>query len=142
MEGTRLPMSTQAAATSDFEPQKFNIEDRLAGHPPRTNFNVIQLDGKYNVRIAAVTGRFPWHHHTNGDEGWLVWKGRLRIDVEGGKSVILGPGDGTMIPKGVKHSPLCVEEGTVVVVFNVDNFQHQFVEERPDLGDFSEHPSY
>lgn len=122
-------------------PRKFNIEHILAGHPPRTNFNVIELDGQYDVRVAKLTGRFPWHCHTNGDEGWLVWNGRLRIDLEGGHSVELGPGEGTRIPKRTPHSPVCLEEGTIVVVLNVKNFQHQFMEENPDLGDFSEHPS-
>ncbi|HWB53665.1 MAG TPA: cupin domain-containing protein [Tepidisphaeraceae bacterium] len=125
-----------------MKPAKFNIEKILADHPPRTNFNVIQLDGKYNVRIATVTGRFPWHHHINGDEGWLVWKGKLQIDVEGSEKIILDAGEGAMIPCGVKHSPLCLEEGTIVVVFNVNNFQHKFVEKDPDLGGFSEHSSY
>lgn len=122
--------------------QHFNIIEKLAGHPPRTNFNVIQLDGKYNVRIAEVTGRFPWHRHLNGDEGWLIWRGRLRIDVEGRDSIELGPGDGTMIPRGVMHSPIALEAGTIVVVFNVDGFQHEFREKEPDLGDFAEHPAY
>lgn len=120
-------------------PTKFNILDVLDGHPPRTNFNVIQLDGAYNVRIAEVTGRFPWHEHTNGDEGWLIWRGGLRIDVEGGKVIELRAGEGTTIRQGVKHSPLALEEGTIVVVFNVRGFQHRFVEATPDLGDFAEH---
>jgi quercetin dioxygenase-like cupin family protein len=122
--------------------QKFNIEEVLTGHPPRTNLNVIQLDGAYNVRVAEVTGRFPWHRHINGDEGWLVWKGRLRIDVDGEEPVELGPGEVTTIPQGVTHSPLCLEPGTIVVVFNVDGFRHEFVEEEPDVGDFAEHSSY
>jgi mannose-6-phosphate isomerase-like protein (cupin superfamily) len=122
--------------------KKFNIEQKLSGHPPRTNFNVIQLDGKYNVRIAQVTGRFPWHDHPDGDEGWLVWKGRLRIDYHGGGSIELGAGEGTMIPRGLKHSPISLEEGTIVVVFNANGFAIRYVDENPDVGDFSEHSSY
>ena len=120
------------------KPEVFNIDRVLAGHPPRTNFNVIRLDDHYNVRIAEVTGRFPWHQHINGDEGWLIWKGRLRIDLDDGESIELGPGDGTTIPRGVVHSPVCLEPGTVVVVFNIKDFQHRFVEDHPDLGDFVE----
>jgi len=116
----------------------FNVLDKLEGHPPRTNFNVFRLDGKYNLRIARVEGRFPWHRHTNGDEGWLILKGRLRIDVEGGPSLEMGPLEGTMIPKGLVHSPLALEEDTVVAVFNVDGFQHEFRDAKPDLGAFSE----
>lgn len=121
------------------EHEVFNIEKVLQGHPPRTNFNVIRLDDRYNVRIAEVTGRFPWHRHLNGDEGWLIWRGRLRIEMEGGESVELGPGDGTTIRRGVVHSPVCLEPGTIVAVFNVKDFQHKFIDENPDLGGFVEH---
>lgn len=118
--------------------RRFNVLDILADHPPRTNFNVFRLDNKYNLRIARVTGRFPWHRHTNGDEGWLILSGRLRIDVEGHDSVEMGPNEGTMIPMGLRHSPIALEEDTVVAVFNVDGFAHEFTEAAPDLGAFSE----
>lgn len=120
------------------KPTVVNIDEVLADHPPRTNFNVIRLDDRYNVRIARVVGRFPWHKHLNGDEGWLIWRGRLRIEIENGDAVELGPGDFTTIPKGLRHSPVSMEEGTTVVVFNVKDFQHEFVEEAPDVGDFVE----
>ena len=119
--------------------RKFNVIDTLAGHPPRTNFNVFRLDGKYNLRLARVEGRFPWHKHTNGDEGWLVLQGRLRIDVEGAESQDLGPLEGTMIPLGMVHSPIALEEDTVVAVFNIDGFQHEYVDEKPEVGAFGEH---
>ena len=116
----------------------FNVLDRLEGLPPRTNLNVFRLDGRYNLRIARVEGRFPWHRHTNGDEGWLILKGRLRIDVEGRGSLEMGPLEGTMIPCGLVHSPTALEEDTVVAVFNVDGFQHEFRDVAPELGAFSE----
>lgn len=122
---------------ADFEPKSFSIEKTLEGYPPRTNFNVIQLDQKYNVRIAEIIGRFPWHRHTNGDEGWIVWKGRLQIDFENGKQIVLGPGEGSWIPQGIFHSPLALAEGTQVIVFNVDQFEHEYRDEKPDVGDFS-----
>jgi len=116
----------------------FNVMTMLAGHPPRTNFNVFRLDEKYNLRIAQVTGRFPWHRHTNGDEGWLILKGGLQIDVEGRDPIVMRQFEGTMIPKGVRHSPIALEEGTIVAVFNIDGFQHEFLEAEPDTGAFSE----
>lgn len=118
--------------------RKFNVMETLEGHPPRTNFNVFRLDDKYNLRIARVEGRFPWHRHTNGDEGWLVLSGRLRIDVEGAESQDLKQFEGTMIPMGMVHSPIALEEDTVVAVFNVDNFAHEYAEEDPELGAFGE----
>lgn len=118
--------------------RKFNVMETLKGHPPRTNFNVFRLDDKYNLRIARVEGRFPWHRHTNGDEGWLVLSGRLRIDIEGADSQDLRQFEGTMIPMGMVHSPIALEADTVVAVFNVNNFAHEYAEERPEVGAFGE----
>jgi mannose-6-phosphate isomerase-like protein (cupin superfamily) len=97
---------------------KFNLDRLLEPHPPRTNFNVMHIDGGYSVRVAKITGRFPWHHHPHGDEGWLVYRGRVRIETESG-AVTLGAGEGTVVPKGLKHSPVAEEEGTIVVIFNL-----------------------
>ena len=116
----------------------FNVIKTLEGHPPRTNFNVFRLDGRYNLRIAEVTGRFPWHCHTNGDEGWLILKGGLQIDVEGRDPIIMREFEGTMIPKGHRHSPIALEDGTIVAVFNVNGLEHDFNEEEPETGAFSE----
>ena len=116
----------------------FNVMSMLEGHPPRTNFNVFRLDGKYNLRIAEVTGRFPWHRHTNGDEGWLILKGGLQNVVEGREPIVMRQFEGTMIPMGLVHSPIALEEDTVVAVFNVDGFQHQYRDDNPELKNFAE----
>lgn len=97
--------------------RSFDIEQLLAPHPPRTNFYVADLDGRYGVRTAMITGTFPMHRHPNGDEGWFVYRGRMRIDSEIG-STELGPGQGTVVPGGMRHSPTALEPGTIVLVFN------------------------
>jgi mannose-6-phosphate isomerase-like protein (cupin superfamily) len=99
----------------------FAIEELLAPHPPRTNLNVALVDGRYAMRIARLDGTFPRHHHPNGDEGWFVYRGRMRIDSELG-SVELGPGEGALIPRGVRHSPTALTENTLVLVVNVRDF--------------------
>ena len=101
--------------------RKFSVEEMLAPHPPRTNFNVAYVDGLYAMRTARIEGTFPRHYHPNGDEGWFVYRGRMRIDSDIG-AVELGPGEGTLIPRGVKHSPTCLEEGTLVLIINVRDF--------------------
>lgn len=100
---------------------KFNVEEMLAPHPPRTNFNVAVIDDSHAMRIARITGTFPRHYHPTGDEGWFVHRGRMRIDSELG-SVELGAGEGTMITRGVRHSPTCLEPDTIVLVINARDF--------------------
>jgi mannose-6-phosphate isomerase-like protein (cupin superfamily) len=95
----------------------FDIERLLAPHPPRTNIYVATIDGGFGVRVATLAGTFPAHHHPDGDEGWFVYRGRVRIDSELG-SAELGPGQGTVVPAGSRHSPTALEPGTIVLVFN------------------------
>ena len=100
----------------------FDIERLLAPHAPRTNLYVANLDGRYGVRIAKIAGTFPAHRHPNGDEGWFVYRGRMRIELELGTAE-LGSGQGTVVPAGTRHSPTALEPGTIVLVFNDRDLQ-------------------
>jgi len=55
------------------------------------------------VRLGVVQGEFHWHKHDAEDEFFYVVDGALFIDVEGGPSVELKPGQGFTVPKGVVH---------------------------------------
>ena len=72
---------------------------------------IARLDD-YEVKLAKAEGEFVWHHHEHEDELFLVTQGRLRIEIENADPAILGPGEMTVIPKGVRHRPV-VEEGPV-----------------------------
>ena len=56
------------------------------------------------VRIGIVEGEYHWHKHDNDDEFFYVVEGQLLIDLEG-RTIDLGPRQGTVIPKGVMHRP-------------------------------------
>ena len=63
----------------------------------------------YEVKLAKCEGEFVWHAHENEDELFLVQKGILRIEIENDDPVVLGPGEMTVIPKGVRHKPVAVD---------------------------------
>jgi mannose-6-phosphate isomerase-like protein (cupin superfamily) len=117
--------------------RKVNLLEVLANQPPRANFHVLKIDRKYTVRVARTAGRFPWHYHPHGDEGWFVFEGRLRIDMEDG-SVELGRGDFVTIPRGVRHSPDVLVPGTIVVIFNLRELGMVLDDAGADLGGFRE----
>ena len=110
----------------------------LAPHPPRVNFHVMRVDGSYSVRVAKIIGRFPWHFHPNGDEGWFVFEGRLRVDTEAG-SVELGQGDFTVIRRGLRHSPEALVPDTKVIIFSLHDLGMVLDNPSADTGGFQEH---
>jgi mannose-6-phosphate isomerase-like protein (cupin superfamily) len=54
------------------------------------------------VRLAVMTGEYPWHHHPRSDETFLCMEGALHIDLDG-RTVTLLPGELFTIPAGVRH---------------------------------------
>ncbi len=120
---------------SSQKPTAINLEKTLENKLPRQNVNIIHLDGMYAVRIAKIHGRFPWHSHPYGDEGWLVWEGRMTINTEAG-DVELKKGDFTVIPKGLRHSPVAHTDNTTVVIFNLKKLGMDLVDPGADLGEF------
>lgn len=121
--------------SSPQKPTTVNLEKTLESKLPRQNVNIIHLDETHAVRVAKIHGRFPWHSHPNGDEGWLVWEGRMTINTEMG-DVDLEKGDFTVIPKGVKHSPIACTDDTTVVIFNLKQLGMDLVDPEADLGGF------
>ena len=69
---------------------------------------IAELNGQ-EVKVVKVQGEFVWHHHDAEDELFLVHRGRLRIEFRD-RVVELGPGECLVVPRGVEHRPVAVEE--------------------------------
>jgi mannose-6-phosphate isomerase-like protein (cupin superfamily) len=57
------------------------------------------------IRLAMFKGSYPMHKHSEEDELFFVYKGKIIIQIENELEVILEQGDMVVIPKGKKHSP-------------------------------------
>lgn len=68
----------------------------------------------HHVKLAKVKGTFTWHRHEEGDEMFLVVKGRLRLELREGE-VQLGPGQLAVVPRGVEHRPTARSEAHVLL---------------------------
>jgi len=73
-----------------------------------------EVDDAY-IKVARVHGSLAWHSHENEDELFLILKGHLRIEMEGG-AVELDEGEMFIVPKGVRHNPVAGEECHVLLV--------------------------
>ena len=67
------------------------------------------------VRVGVLQGNYHWHKHDNDDEFFFVLSGHFVIDLEG-RSVDLLPGQGFVVPKGVRHCTRAPEKSVILMV--------------------------
>ena len=75
---------------------------------------IAEVDEAY-VKVAKVQGELGWHAHADEDELFLILRGALRIELEDGV-VELGEGELYVVPKGVRHNPVAVEECHLMLI--------------------------
>ena len=78
---------------------------------PRT---VSEFNG-HDLMVVKVKGEFTWHKHDDTDDFFLVLKGKLVIETEQG-NVTLEPGELFVVPKGVPHRPIAVDEVHLLLI--------------------------
>ena len=71
------------------------------------------------VRMAVIEGEYHWHEHKDIDEFFFVLDGNLLIDLEDG-IVDLGPRQGFVIPKTVRHRTRATERTVILMVERAD----------------------
>ena len=74
---------------------------------------VAQLNGQ-ELKLVKFAGVFPWHHHENEDELFLVWRGEITIEFQD-RRVVLQAGDLCVVPRGVEHRTMAETEAEVLV---------------------------
>lgn len=73
-----------------------------------------ELNGQ-ELKLVKFQGVFPWHHHENEDELFLVWRGRMSIEFRDRPAVTLAPGELCVVPRGVEHRTLADAEAEVLI---------------------------
>ncbi|OWY70833.1 hypothetical protein B7486_14625 [cyanobacterium TDX16] len=94
--------------------QKTNLAEKLSQIRDCWSPHIVgELNGQH-VKLAKLHGEFVWHHHDNEDELFLVVKGRLRMELEGG-DITLEEGEFLIVPAGVEHRPVAEDECHVLL---------------------------
>ena len=69
----------------------------------------------YQFKVVRIEGDFVWHDHPETDEAFIVLDGQLRIDFRD-RSVVLGPGEMFVVPKGTEHKPFAEKEVKMLLI--------------------------
>ena len=67
------------------------------------------------VRLGVLQGEYHWHKHDRDDEFFFVLEGRFVIDLED-RSIELGPQEGFVVPRGLRHRTRAPERVVVLMV--------------------------
>ncbi len=103
------------------EPQRAKVIDRPEiGLTEYWIVNIPQYCGKILVQKAGTT--CPAHSHKKKHETFLVWKGRVRMVVDG-EPTELAPGDVLVMEQGRVHEFTALDEDAVIFEFSGQHFE-------------------
>jgi mannose-6-phosphate isomerase-like protein (cupin superfamily) len=92
-----------------------NLAEKTALLTEHWQPRVIAELNDYQFKIAKIEGDFIWHDHPQTDEAFIVLEGELRIDFRDG-SVLVGPGEMYVVPKGTEHKPFAASEVRMMMI--------------------------
>jgi mannose-6-phosphate isomerase-like protein (cupin superfamily) len=93
---------------------KVNLSEKLALFSEHWKPKIVgELNGQF-VKLVKFQGPFLWHHHDHEDELFLVVKGRFRMDFRD-RQVWIEEGEFIIVPRGVEHCPVALEEAQVLL---------------------------
>ena len=92
---------------------KINLDEKFRLFSEHWRPKVIANLNGQEVKVIKVKGEFPWHHHDNEDEFFMVWKGRFRVEFRD-QTVEMGPGECVVVLRGVEHRTCADEEAEVL----------------------------
>jgi mannose-6-phosphate isomerase-like protein (cupin superfamily) len=84
--------------------------------------NLAEFDG-FAIRLVKFQGEFErWHAHENEDEAFIVLEGAITFQTEAG-DFLLTPGQGIVIPKGLRHCPRANDEGPMPLALILEKIE-------------------
>ena len=96
-------------------PTAISLTDKLSKFSEHWSPKIVTTFNGHDVMVVKVKGEFVWHSHPETDDFFLVLKGHLTIQLRDG-AVQLGPGDLYVVPKGVEHRPVAIEEVHLLLI--------------------------
>ena len=95
--------------------EKVNLAEKFSQFNDHWNPRIVGDVNDAYVKLVKCQGEFVSHHHEAEDELFLVVKGSLTIKLRD-RAIRLGEGEFVVIPRGVEHQPVAVEEAHVLLL--------------------------
>lgn len=108
-------LSHGVTAKEQIPVQAINLAAKLSTFSEHWQPRVVGQFNSNDLMVVKVKGEFVWHKHDDTDDFFLVLNGRIDIQLRDG-IVTLGPGEMFVVPKGVEHRPVAVEEAHVLLI--------------------------
>ncbi|PHR91780.1 MAG: cupin [Robiginitomaculum sp.] len=94
---------------------KANIPDALDALSEHWSQKTLAEANGNLFKVAKGLGATHWHKHENQDELFIIYEGRMRIEMRD-RNIELGVGDIFTVPRGVEHRPVADDEVKFLVV--------------------------
>jgi mannose-6-phosphate isomerase-like protein (cupin superfamily) len=92
-----------------------NLDEKFSLFGDHWAPKIIGQLNQLHIKVSKVKGEFIWHAHPETDELFYVHKGELFIDYRDRRNVVRA-GELFVVPKGVEHRPVAVEECEIVLI--------------------------
>jgi mannose-6-phosphate isomerase-like protein (cupin superfamily) len=92
-----------------------NLAAKLATFDEHWQPRTVATFNGHDIMVVKVKGEFVWHSHADSDDLFLVLHGRIRIELRNG-AVELGPGELFVVPRGVEHRPVAIDEAHLMLI--------------------------
>lgn len=92
-----------------------NLQEKLTMFSEHWSPRIVAEMNDYQFKLAKFQGEFVWHSHTDTDEVFIVLNGSFQIEFRD-KTISLSAGEMYVVPKGVEHRPVAVQECSVMLV--------------------------
>ena len=93
--------------------QKINLAEKFSLFSEHWRPKVVARLNGQEIKLIKVRGEFPWHHHEQEDEFFLIWKGTFIVEFRD-RSVTLAAGEGLVVPRGVEHRTRADDETEIL----------------------------
>jgi mannose-6-phosphate isomerase-like protein (cupin superfamily) len=101
---------------------KVNLSEKLAQFSDYWNPRIVgELNGQH-VKLTKFKGEFVWHDHRDEDEMFLVLRGSFVMEFRD-RTVSLSEGEFLIVPRGVEHRPVALDE-VAVMLFEPAHIKH------------------